>query len=458
MLYKQGNFKKKDCTSIRLHKRELETYSGRFAILVTDNVAKDLCPTERLWHPKLKQNVMKRCSCESYRNAAEGINDLLERSGTEKFSHRTLQDVLQREGHLIEEKIEDLANQTLSDNGFDCKTGDIINLEKFPNEISEYNMSQSTEEMMKVKIKDAVDDHNSENENKYAFVEWDFNTDKMPSPPDETVTVAVDGVGVDHQKEKRNDEVEDKEKFIQTYVAYVRSKEGIFRIATGSLVQTLLIVLAYLLQMKLLVCRNLEFFIDGENKIKDEIKRIFSFRKFDLYLDWYHLRLKCYQKLSEALFGGKKNKERNKKIRDKLYSFLFAGKTDLAIQYIDNIDKTIIKNMRKLDEIKCYINRKSEYIYKYVIRQRLGLINSSNQCEKSNELLIANRCKNKGMSWTYSGLNGMRNIQIVRFNNESEWYSKRQLLSRPVPLSERLRTLHEQYAPGAQANKPSLCA
>ncbi len=105
-----------------------------------------------------------------------------------------------------------------------------------------------------------------------------------------------------------------------------------------------------------------------------------------------------------------------------------------------------------------FINKKRSYIYNYALRQRLGLINSSNQCEKSNEMIVTNRCKHKGMSWTSSGLNGMRNIQIVRLNDEVEWYAKRQLLSRPAPLSARLKTLHAQFAVDTQANKSPLSA
>lgn len=287
---------------------------------MTDNVNKDLEPTERMWQPKFKKNVINRCACESYRNATEGINNFLERDANEMISYRTLQDMIKKEGMLIKSKIQEDAEQILEESGIDPINGEIVCTEKFPIEITEYKMSSSTQKMMKEKIEEAISDHNSEVENEDAKITFNYEDNRMPSPPNETVSVAVDGVGVDHQKEKRAGKTLREEKFIQTYVAYIRSAEGIYRVATDSITQTLLIVLAYLLKMRLLVGRNLEFFINGEKKIRDEIERIFYFCKFDLYFDLFHLRLKCYQKLSMALYGGKENKERNSKIRSKLYS------------------------------------------------------------------------------------------------------------------------------------------
>jgi len=72
-------------------------------------------------------------------------------------------------------------------------------------------------------------------------------------------------------------------------------------------------------------------------------------------------------------------------------------------------------------------------------------VNSSNQCEKSNDMIASNRCKHKDMSWTYSGLSGMRSIQVISINEEKEWYEKRKLSFRPAPLSPALKSLHEAY-------------
>lgn len=173
------------------------------------------------------------------------------------ISYRTLQDMIKKEGMLIKSKIQEDTKQILEENGIDPTNGEIVCTEKFPLETTEYKMSSSTQKMMKEKIEEAVNDHNSEIENIDAKITFNYEDDHIPSPLHETVLVAVDGVGVEHQKEKRNGKTLRGEKFIQTYVAYIRSAEGIYRVATDSITQKLLIVLAYPLNMLLLFGRNL---------------------------------------------------------------------------------------------------------------------------------------------------------------------------------------------------------
>lgn len=146
--------------------------------------------------------------------------------------------------------------------------------------------------------------------------------------------------------------------------------------------------------------------------------------------------------LTMALAGGLKNKERNEEIRYHFDKRLFAGNIEEAKGYLDDLDPSTIKNPGKIEELKKYLDSKSYGIYPYAVRKEMGVINSSNQGEKCNDLVVAQRCKHNGMSWTGSGLTGMRNINLIILNNETAWYETHTLSYKPIPLSAKVS---EQY-------------
>ena len=176
------------------------------------------------------------------------------------------------------------------------------------------------------------------------------------------------------------------------------------------------------------------------------VEKIFSFREFTINLDWFHLQKHCYECFTMALTGGAKNKERNEAIRNEFDKRLFVGNVEKAKQYLDQLDDSVIRNPRKLQEIKDYLDRKSQYIYCYAIRKGLNIINSSNQGEKSNDLIVAQRCKHNGMSWAEKGVRGIYSIKLLQVNGEKEWFSKHMLTFAPVPHSTKIA---EQYRPTA---------
>lgn len=144
-----------------------------------------------------------------------------------------------------------------------------------------------------------------------------------------------------------------------------------------------------MLRMNLLDNRDLVIFTGGARNIKDAVERIFSFREYTINLDWYHLQKHCYECLTMALYGGANNKQRNESIRHYFDKILFVGKVEEAKKYLDSLDKAFIKNQKMIDEIKTYLDRKKEYIYIYAIRKGLKVVSSSNQGEKSSDLIVA---------------------------------------------------------------------
>jgi len=142
---------------------------------------------------------------------------------------------------------------------------------------------------------------------------------------------------------------------------------------------------------------RLVFFSDGATCIRDNIEKYFGFRQYTIILDWLHLEKKCNEFLSMGIKGSKDEKQRIKK---ELASILWTGRHQNAINYLDSLKKSQIRNAVKIEELKDYIRRKSPNLTCYALRHELNLRISSNRVEKANDLVVAARQKHNGMSWS----------------------------------------------------------
>ena len=73
-------------------------------------------------------------------------------------------------------------------------------------------------------------------------------------------------------------------------------------------------------------------------------------------------------------------------------------------------------------------NKESE-IACYAVRKSLGLRISSNRVEKANDLIVAERQKGKGMSWSRQGSWSLANITTMYLNHEADQWHKEGTIS-----------------------------
>jgi len=246
--------------------------------------------------------------------------------------------------------------------------------------------------------------------------------------PTETINISIDDVVVKHQKRHRirqeeQDAMREDEDSGRTYVhntvAHIQHQEQSYCM-TGQGVPTVLrIVLGYLLTNALLGYR-LQFFVDGQKTLQAAIFRAFSwFRNVGMILDWYHLEDKCARQLSLAMKGAMLRNE----TLTTLSTLLWAGRVDSAVTFLRNIPKT---HLKKSDEIRIligYLERNRSYIPCYDVRKRLGLRNSSNIGEKMNDLIVSDRQKHHGMSWSVSGSSSLAALEALKRNKTYQhWF------------------------------------
>lgn len=170
---------------------------------------------------------------------------------------------------------------------------------------------------------------------------------------------------------------------------------------------------------------NLLFFVDGQRSLHNAILVLFAwFAPLQLILDWYHLQEKCRALLSVALKG----RDSRNQVLEQLLPLLWLGAVEHAIALLQALDPTQIKDQVRLDDLIGYFQRQQPYIPCYAVRKRLGLRNSSNLGEKTNDLLVSARQKHNGMSWSPSGSVALAALTALVHNNEHlRWFRSQTL-------------------------------
>ena len=167
---------------------------------------------------------------------------------------------------------------------------------------------------------------------------------------------------------------------------------------------------------------HLHFFTDGYGILHDAIRRSFSWcPNLVIVLDWYHLLKKCQMQLSLACHG----RDIRNAILKELLPLLWHGLVDQAITYINELDTQSIKNPDALTKLVGYVERNRDHIPCYAVRKALGLRNSSQIGEKMNDLLVSDRQKHRGMSWSTSGSVSLAVLAALKRNGEhAQWFDE----------------------------------
>jgi hypothetical protein len=107
---------------------------------------------------------------------------------------------------------------------------------------------------------------------------------------------------------------------------------------------------------------------------------------------------------------------------------VWFGLLGRAIAYSRAIPNTAIKDTQSLEQLVGYLERNRPWIPFYALRRQLGLPNSSNPVERSNNLVTAARQKNHGMSWSTEGSQALTALNTVVCNGYVHAWLKERLI------------------------------
>jgi hypothetical protein len=178
-------------------------------------------------------------------------------------------------------------------------------------------------------------------------------------------------------------------------------------------------VIAFLLHNQLLQY-NTVFFVVGQRTLYLSILTAFAWSKtIQIILDWHHLEKRCKEQLSSALTG---YVIRNDVLKE-LLPCLWHGCVDRAIALLKSIKPGKIKDPKGIENLTGYLERNRSHIPCYSVRKHLGLRNSSNRGEKANDLIVSERQKHNGMSWSRFGSAALAALTALARNKEyKNWF------------------------------------
>lgn len=350
----------------------------------------------------------------SFRKTADLLNRVRhQQAGGTPF--RTLQESTEREGEQILDLLREKTLCCLRENGFDENTLPVSVDAKYsearPGVLEEAAIMEAAESLPE----------------QYE-VEKILSNPVIFENPESTVNVSIDDVTVKRQEserpKERAEQGQKKRKKAHNTVCHVEKGSASYTLNGGTIKEVLSFLIAFLFENELTENR-IQFFTDGHSILNEAVLKAFCWlANIGIILDWYHLVKKCKEQLSMALKG---KRIRNEVLRE-LMPLLWHGLTKEAITYLEGIDSEKIKNRDVMGKLIDYLKRNSTYIPCYALRKQLGLRNGSSIGEKMNDLIVSNRQKHNGMSWSKSGSVALATLTALKRNNESgNWFQEKKL-------------------------------
>jgi hypothetical protein len=344
---------------------------------------------------------------ESYRKTTTLINRV--RHQADATPSRTLRENTEYEGRQIMAQMEQQATSILREHGFTAAGA--------PTETAAEYSQQMLVRLPPEQVQRTIQ----------AWApgpEWAAEMASNPVPyedPTQSTHVSLDDVNVKRQKATRTgaQAPAQKPKYVHDTIAHIAHGGASYRISGQGVVNVLRLVLAFLLHNHLLPY-NLLFFVDGQRTLYTAILGAFAWLKpIQVILDWYHLEKRCKEQLSLALKG----RTIRNTLLEQLLPCLWYGCVDRAMALLQTIEPDQIKNPASLADLIGYLERNRPYLPCYAVRKHLGLRNSSNRGEKANDLLVSDRQKHNGMSWSPCGSIALTAVTALVRNREwTHWF------------------------------------
>ena len=358
-----------------------------------------LAPRESFKSKRFLELLLDFSTDMSDRHAAERLNRIrLEKRG---ITPTTFRNVVEREGLSMQAHIERLCTAILEENS-------II--------ITESGELQSNSELNIEKIEHIPEKEIQTAADKIGVASFNPSDYEVC---EKSVNISPDGIYVKRQTEcrPRRKNAKEQPKRVGNTIIHVEKGDLRFVINSGTVASAFWQLTSFLAVNDLLETQ-LVFFVDGARDINNAISNMFGKLNFKVVLDWYHLEKKCLEQLSMALKGSKIRNE----FMDKLRPALWFGNVDKAIQLLRGTEPEKIKNQAVIDKLIEYLERVQNHIPCYALRKELGLRNSSNTVEKSNDILVAKRQKRNGMSWSEDGSIAFASVAAAKYNgNLQNW-------------------------------------
>ena len=382
---------------------------------------KSLRPKQRLRSRSFCELNLRLVSKLSYRETADVLNRVLHRDESVSVKTSTLEDWVESYGESLSEGYMSKAEEILDSYDIDKQSGIISEGASLPPSVLNPELPAVIGEKQ---ARHLITEYNR-GRDRMTKLKYDDLASGIEEGPGKCCYISVDDIGVRFQKPERKGKCKKGRSFIENTVIHIQAEGKQYTLTAIGMDKAFKLLVAFLLENRLMEDYRLVFFSDGATCIRDNIEKHFGFRQYTIILDWLHLEKKCNEFLSMGIKGSKDEKQRIKK---ELASILWTGRHQNAICYLESLKKSQVRNAAKIEELKDYIRRKSPNLTCYALRHELNLRISSNRVEKANDLVVAARQKHNGMSWSKNGSGALAVITVTVINGELDrWMTKHRI-------------------------------
>jgi hypothetical protein len=151
---------------------------------------------------------------------------------------------------------------------------------------------------------------------------------------------------------------------------------------------------------------------DGSRTIRNPCEAIFG-GHYQPVLDWYHLQ----KKMKEHLPMIAQNKEGKMDYLQEIQPLLWKGNAGEVIEILLGIKA---RNVNKQEELIAYLSKNQLSIINYEKRKAAGKPIGSGAMEKTVDMLVAQRQKQKAMSWSTKGSTALAVVKADLLNRATE--------------------------------------
>jgi hypothetical protein len=401
--------------------KTLDGEIGVFSASVDKKSTKGMKPKQRLRSVSLRELSLRLVSRLSYRDTTDVLNRALHREGDDGARTSTMEDWVESFGKSLSEGYTSKAEEILESYHIDKQSGLISEGASLPPSVLNPELPAVIGEKQ---ARHLITEYNR-GRDRMTKLKYDELASGIEDGTGKCCYISIDDIGVRFQKPERKGKCKKNRSFIENTVIHIQAEGKQYTLTAIGMDKAFKQLVAFLLENKLMEDYRLIFFSDGAACIRDCIGKYFGFRQHTIILDWLHLEKKCNEFLSMGIKGPKDEKQRIKK---ELASILWTGRYQRAINYLESLKKSQVRNSVKIGELKDYIRRKSPNLTCYALRHELKLRISSNRVEKANDLVVATRQKHNGMSWSRNGSGALAIITATMINGEmEEWLTKRRI-------------------------------
>lgn len=410
---------------MRNRKALIDSEVGRLECMVGGALGRELKPKEILRSSEFTETQLLLLSLLSFRHAVLLLNRCYHRNPDHELKVMTMSDLAERHGAAIQAEMTELATKAFEAE-FPDMSGSMPTQEQLAQRYppGTWPASAAEDEAERAALTWMVNRYNEDKEPPLQITRRDL-IDQVELADWNSTYISIDEIGVTHQKDERRDGGSKKGKIVENTVIHIEAGNSSYVLTSTRMKEAMRILLGFLIHNDLLEGRSLYFFTDGARNIQKSIEETFSFAPYTIILDWYHIDKRVYELLSMALKG---TKETKRTLKHDVSALLWVGNVDGAIRYLQDLPASRVKDHARLEETVAYLERKKPYVACSALRSLAGLRNSSNPAEKANDLIVAQRQKHNGMSWSYSGSCALASMSALHHNGElHDWTTQRSI-------------------------------